>query len=276
MTDLNTAVRQGMYEIRAYLIARPTPWSTAFGGTLGAGLGWYAVPNLLNGRNFNPEWPRIIYAIGLALIGAGIGFVYAAKTVQRQREFRRIGQKLDMRYFHLADPQFRGRLKELLRLLDSRVGVVLLRNVLQKRSGSIQMVVGDLEIRLFHEQDWRSFHTLVFFESDDLNLPEFLLQPRDFWTNVASALSRSQEVDLNSHQGFSRNYGLRGGDTSRIRQCFGKEVLDFFESHPGLQIVARAGQLAVLRSTQEVPPEKLQDFIHEVQDVLKLFRERSA
>lgn len=81
-----------------------------------------------------------------------------------------------------------------------------------------------------------------------------------------------KDIDFTSHGGFSNNYILRGRDENAIRSAFTYEVISFFEDHKGLTVEAKGSRLFYYRNGIRIRPDKIQYFITEGLEILKLFK----
>ena len=106
--------------------------------------------------------------------------------------------------------------------------------------------------------------SVVYFRSDKLRLPAFLLRPEGLADKVAGAVG-GRDVDFDSHPIFSRRFTLRGDEPS-IRQLFGADVLSYFERIPDLFVEGRGDRMIVYRfnDTTEIDPTLTPDDVRQL------------
>jgi len=114
--------------------------------------------------------------------------------------------------------------------------------------------------------------TVVYAHCLTNRVPNFAIQPETplLTADVRDLLFGTRVIDFESHPEFSRQYQLRGGDETAIRQLFNPDVLEFFETHPGLSVEAIDNQMIYYRRNTTVLPNDLAD---EIKDLLKEARE---
>ena len=87
------------------------------------------------------------------------------------------------------------------------------------------------------------WYTVVWFQSNKLDLPDFVLFPvLSIESNETSALkgccSRCEykEIDFSSNPEFSKRHFLAGKDEEAVRKLFSPEVISFFQKHPEFRV----------------------------------------
>ncbi len=71
--------------------------------------------------------------------------------------------------------------------------------------------------------------TVILFEPEGENFPEFTLRPEGAFDKMFSAFGY-QDIDFNERPEFSRQYILRGQDETAIRRLFSDRVFSFYLS----------------------------------------------
>ncbi len=107
--------------------------------------------------------------------------------------------------------------------------------------------------------------------NDELELPRFSLHPEGLHDKVASAFGQ-QDVDFDSHPRFSSRYHLTGGNEQAVRELFSKDVLDYFEAHPGLWVETLHGHVVVYRRGKRVAPKGIRGLLEEALEINALLR----
>jgi hypothetical protein len=102
-------------------------------------------------------------------------------------------------------------------------------------------------------------------------LPTFSLRPETIWHKIGGWFGH-QDIDFESHPGFSRLYLLRGRDEEAIRRLFTAEVLAFYEGQSGLSTEGAGNRLVVYRHAKRIAPADTRSFLEEGFGVLGVFR----
>jgi hypothetical protein len=116
-----------------------------------------------------------------------------------------------------------------------------------------------------------SEQTVGFFQSDALDLPEFVARPEDLFDKIGQVFGY-QDIDLPMHPEFSRRYILRGADEHRIRDFFTPEVARFFEANPGLSVEAKFDRFILYRPGRRLPPEQWRDWLDKARETFEVLR----
>jgi carbonic anhydrase len=112
--------------------------------------------------------------------------------------------------------------------------------------------------------------TIVCFGMGETSLPSFSLRPETFWDKIGSWFGY-QNINFDTHAGFSDKYLLRGRDEEAVRGLFPDEVLGSFERQPGLSVEGYGHRLVFYRQSKRVDPDNLRAFLEEGFKVLALF-----
>ena len=109
--------------------------------------------------------------------------------------------------------------------------------------------------------------SVVYFCSSKLDLPQFVLRPEKNFHQFVDL----QDIDFPSHTKFSNDYLLQGNPEESVRNLFNEQLLDFFESKPGLSVEGGANQMLFYRLNERISPNKLSQFLEEGMQVLSKF-----
>ena len=109
--------------------------------------------------------------------------------------------------------------------------------------------------------------SVVYFCSPKLDLPQFVLQPEKKFHQFGDL----QDIDFSSHTKFSDDYLLQGNPEKSVRKFFNNQLLNFFESKPGLCVEGGANQMLFYRLNERISPNKLSQFLEEGMQVLSKF-----
>ncbi len=143
---------------------------------------------------------------GLALIGTII--VIALKIEKKRSEaLQAAAERMKFRFSRKGDPDLLDRLKGL--HLFSQGHAKKIANVLMGKAGALDVAVFDYAYTTGggqHSQQWRQ--TVILFESDDMNLPEFTLRPENIFHKIGQVFGY-KDIDFDSHPEFSKRYLLQ-------------------------------------------------------------------
>ena len=117
--------------------------------------------------------------------------------------------------------------------------------------------------------------TVIYFESPDLQLPQFAMRPESLFHKLGSLVGL-KDIDFDSHPAFSSAFHLQGEDEPSVRQLFREEILDHFEEHTGVCVEGRQQQLVYFRSSTRVAPEQIRSFMEEGYAIFSLMRPASV
>ena len=109
--------------------------------------------------------------------------------------------------------------------------------------------------------------SVVYFCSHKLDLPQFVLQPEKKFHQFSDL----QDIDFSGHTKFSDDYLLQGNPEKSVRKLFNNQLLNFFESKPGLCVEGGANQMLFYRLNERISPNKLSEFLEEGMQVLSKF-----
>jgi hypothetical protein len=115
--------------------------------------------------------------------------------------------------------------------------------------------------------------TVLFIESEKLNLPRFTLHPEDIFDKIASAFGK-EGLNFETAPLFSKQYLLNGDNETSIRSLFNASVLDYYEQHRGVSTEGDGVKLIYYRFFHSVSPDNIQDFLRQGYDVFDLFKIR--
>jgi hypothetical protein len=129
-------------------------------------------------------------------------------------------------------------------------------------------VTGDGKSR----RTWKQ--TVLHVHSPRLDLPLFSLRPENLLHRIGGLVGY-QDIDIEGHPAFSREYLLRGQDESSIRAVFEPDVLAFYEAH-GDRCTAGAGpDLLLWRSAKLASAEEVPALLEQGRDLLARFTSRA-
>ena len=127
-----------------------------------------------------------------------------------------------------------------------------------------QYTTGTQKNRTTHNQ------TVVFIESDRLNLPNFLLIPENIFHKVGNVFGY-KDIDFDSHPEFSSQYLLKGTDEESIRSLFHDGILNIYQRHPGTSTEGLDTLLIYYRKGQRFKPDQWQNLLNEAIEAYEQF-----
>ena len=130
--------------------------------------------------------------------------------------------------------------------------------------GDYQYTTGTQKNRTTHNQ------TVVFIESDRLNLPNFLLIPENIFHKVGNVFGY-KDIDFDSHPEFSSQYLLKGTDEESIRSLFHDGILNIYQRHPGTSTEGLDTLLIYYRKGQRFKPDQWQNLLNEAIEAYEQF-----
>jgi hypothetical protein len=113
--------------------------------------------------------------------------------------------------------------------------------------------------------------SVVYFQSERLNLPSFSLRPEGFGHKLISALGY-QDIDFANRPVFSSKYLLRGPDEQAIRYAFHDAVLAYYENNLKISTDGGAGEIVFYRQNVRVEPQNVRPFLDWGRGMLNLFQ----
>lgn len=133
--------------------------------------------------------------------------------------------------------------------------------------GDYKYTTGTQKNRTTHRQ------TVVFIESDRLNLPSFLLIPENIFHKVGNVFGY-KDIDFDSHPEFSNQYLLKGTDEESIRSLFHDGILNIYQRHPGTSTEGLDTLLIYYRRGQRLKPEQWQNLLNEAIEAYEQFSQQ--
>ena len=159
-----------------------------------------------------------------------------------------------LEYFHLFSMNSKSRITNMLHQEDEETELAFF-------DFTFEIGAGSLGAGTEYKQ------SVVYFCSPKLDLPQFVLQPEKKFHQFGDL----QDIDFSSHRKFSDDYLLQGNPEESVRNLFNDQLLDFFESKPGLCVEGGANQMLFYRLNERVSPNNLSQFLEEGMQVLANF-----
>ena len=168
-----------------------------------------------------------------------------------------------LEYFHLFSMNSKSRITNMLHQEDEETELAFFDFTFEIGAGGsgCSEAGGGVSYATEHKQ------SVVYFCSPKLDLPQFVLQPEKKFHQFGDL----QDIDFSSHTKFSDDYLLQGNPEESVRNLFNEQLLNFFESKPGLCVEGGANQMLFYRLNERISPNKLSQFLEEGMQVLSKF-----
>jgi len=138
-------------------------------------------------------------------------------------------------------------------------------NVMVGMSGSLEAIMFDYSYRAGKSTITQ---TIACF-SHSVQLPPFALKPEGIFDRIGDAIVHN-DIDFDSHPGFSRRYALKSPDETSTRRFFTPAVLSYMEQIPPeteWNIETSGINLFLYRAGKTVSPADLATFVHQTSSV---------
>ena len=160
-----------------------------------------------------------------------------------------------LEYFYLFSLNSKSRITNMLHQEDKETELAFFDFTFEVGAG------GGVSYATEHKQ------SVVYFCSPKLDLPQFVLRPEKIYHQSVDL----HDIDFSSHTKFSDDYLLQGNPEKSVRKLFNNQLLNFFESKPGLCVEGGANQMLFYRLNERISPNKLSEFLEEGMQVLSKF-----
>lgn len=211
-----------------------------------------------------------LFILGAAIVAGSFLYfgVWAAK--KRREAFERAAQAMRLSFSAAGDDA----------LLSSLAGLHLftlghrrrMANLMQGTVRGERVAVFDYRYTISSGKHQRVYsQTVLCLPLRRPALPSFALRPERAWHKIGSRLGY-QDIDFESHPGFSGKYLLRGENEHEIRRLFSDRVVMFFEQAPQWCVEGGGDRLAIYRDRRLVKPEELRAFVEEGLSALAYLR----
>lgn len=197
----------------------------------------------------------------------------------RSRNLAELGRKLDFSFNEEDDFDLLTQLQDFQLFGKGRNRSI--KRVLRHQHGLM-----DFDISIFDYQytKWSerntaknkmTYQTVFFIQSQQLSLPEILLQPETFMYKIGEILG-FKDIDFVRFPKFSGQYRLTGGDEEYIRHHFTDEVLNYFTINKGWTVEGLGFYLVIYRQGLLIPSAQIEEFYQQGQQVFGLLSDEEA
>lgn len=223
--------------------------------------------------NSNPAFPIVIISVFIAAIIAlivGIVVYSKKKAAERRRAMEQAAQQLGWTFMPDAPLSIIPGLEQ--HHLFSQGHSKSILNLIQGSVSGGRAAVFDYRYTVGHGKNQATFNqSILYFQTNKLNLPFFSLRPESFGHKLISALGY-QDIDFAQRPDFSKKYLLRGQDEQAIRNTFHDAALAYYENNLKLSTDAGANEIFFYRQNVRVEPLNVRAFVDWGMNMLTLFQ----
>ena len=205
-------------------------------------------------------FPILLFAMTFYLFRVRIG-----KLEKKAQELGFSFDATGFKFESVDEPVFSERLPPFNLFSQGRSRKV--RNVMKGEWEGVPVTVFDYRYKPVQDV-WTQ--TVVLIEQDGLDLPQFLVRPR----NLADHLDvpPGEEVEVEDAELFSKRYVVQGVDEKRIRELFGPEVRGYFREQAGMSAEGAGDCVIVYRARDAKSPEQIEPFLDRVVELIHLMK----
>jgi hypothetical protein len=175
---------------------------------------------------------------------------------KRTKEMRREAEKLGFNFIRGGDGAFLQSLKNFSLMDSANVDYSREHNLLKKQENSAEITLADLCLRSSKYKTKAKppiSLTMLSFNANDLNLPEFYMKPKQM-SDKAAPKSGYKDIDFTEHSDFSKTYLLHGKDEVAVRNLFNKPgIINFLEQEEGLCMEGKGQNLIIYKCVDGAP-----------------------
>lgn len=147
-------------------------------------------------------------------------------------------------------------------------------NLMQGAVDGGRASIFDYRYTIGHGKNQQTFNqSVIYFQSERLNLPSFSLRPEGFGHKLISAFGY-QDIDFANHPTFSSKYLLRGPDEQAIRNAFSEAALVYYENNLRLSTDGGGNEIFFYRQNVRVEPHAVRALLDWGMNMLGLFQRR--
>ncbi|MEM1239525.1 MAG: hypothetical protein AAGI45_06785 [Cyanobacteria bacterium P01_H01_bin.26] len=149
-----------------------------------------------------------------------------------------------------------------------------LKNLIQGSQDGVRVSIGEYKYTQGTQKNRHThWQTVVFMESDRLNLPSFLLIPENLFHKIGT-LFGCQDINFDAYPEFSSLYVLKGSDEEDIRQRFHDGVLHFYQNHPRMSTEGAGPMFIYYRSNRRMQLSSWQSLLNEAMEAYEQFSQQ--
>ena len=208
--------------------------------------------------------------LGLVAVVAVLGLVGAHFERKRTDALRALAAQLGLQFADRDETGLHAGFGGFQLFQNGRSPAI--KNIVYGRLGEAEVMLFDYAYTTGTGKNRRTHHqTVAFFQSDGLDLPEFVARPEGLFDKIGQVFGY-HDIDLPMHPDFSRRYILRGADEGRIRDFFRPAVARFFEANPGLSVEAKFDRFILYRPGRRLNAAQWREWLAKGQETFAVFR----
>ena len=115
----------------------------------------------------------------------------------------------------------------------------------------------------------KHMQTVFFIESKKLGLPQFFMEPEQFFSRIGELLGLVKDIDFEEHPEFSQNYLLSGDDEEYIRFAMNEQFRRLFTVEKNWTLEGINYYLIFYRKGRLMRENHIRDFYHKGLEVVK-------
>jgi hypothetical protein len=125
-----------------------------------------------------------------------------------------------------------------------------------------------------HPQSTSSIYSVVYLRGT-VALPQFQMQSSTFLDGIAKKLFGMQDINIDTHPVFSKEWVLQSKDENAVRKLFTPEVLAHCEKIPKDTLVAEGERLVMMR-LGHLMPDKVEGLLREALTLHEVLRKSAG
>jgi hypothetical protein len=215
----------------------------------------------------------VVIVVGAIVAVIVLLVVYAnKKAAERRRAMEQAAQQLGWTFTADADLSMIPGLEQ--HHLFSQGHSKKIFNMMYGAVDAGRAAIFDYKFTVGHGKHQQTFNqSVVYFQSQRLNLPSFSLRPEGFGHKLFSAFGY-QDIDFATRPTFSAKYLLRGPDEAAIRNAFTDAALVYYENNLKLCTDGGGNEVFFYRQNVRVEPQNVRALLDWGMNMLGLFQRR--
>ena len=209
-----------------------------------------------------------VFIIIILIIWVGFIIFGLNKISHRARQIEDIARNLDISYSE----------KESLNIIEPIKFFNAFARIISKRI--INFMQGEIDEISYSVFDYHEYSgdggdnikTMILFKSESLNLPHFVLRPKNIKTMLKNILKKIK-INLNNPD-FDDKFHLESKDKVLITNIIGDEIIDFFLNNEDAITEGFEQYLLFYRNWKLIKPDDLENFINDGLELYNLFIKR--
>ncbi len=209
--------------------------------------------------------------IGIAGVIMLISFMFSnLKDSRRKSDIEEIYESIGFSYINPPNQSLIGSWSKF-NLFSSGHSKKIM-NMLTKDKDGIKITLIDFKHTIGSGKNSHTYkQTVLMYESNLLNLPDFTLKPEKIFHKIGSTFGY-QDIDFDNFPKFSAQYLLRGESEDHIREFFDSNILDFFTEKQNLNIEGNENKLLYYKLGKIEEIKNLESFLEAGNEIFNLFK----